>query len=126
MRNVGLPREDLWRTVSLSKFGGEEVTMQAQADIQEGMTVHSADGEKLGKVVSCGADTFTIEKGLFFPKEYEATYDAVREIHEGDIVLNLSKDELISGRTEPERMETGERFESAREGAVGATGIKEV
>lgn len=67
--------------------------MQRQ-DVREGTTVQSRDGEKLGKIVACGADSFIIEKGIFFPKDYEARYDDILDL-EGDVlVLAVGRDEL--------------------------------
>lgn len=63
----------------------------------EGMTVRSADGEKLGKVVLCSNETFFIEKGFFFPKDYTVRYDQVSGIQSGEIVLAYTKKELQEG-----------------------------
>jgi uncharacterized protein (TIGR02271 family) len=62
--------------------------------VQEGMTVRTADGEKLGKIVTCESDRFIIEKGFFFPKDYLARYDDVAEIREDEVHLRLSADQL--------------------------------
>jgi uncharacterized protein (TIGR02271 family) len=65
-----------------------------RANIREGMVVRSGDGEKLGKVVHCGPDLFIIEKGLFFPKDYECRYDDVTEVRGDEIFLRLLRDQL--------------------------------
>jgi uncharacterized protein (TIGR02271 family) len=62
--------------------------------IQLGMIVRSRDGEKLGKVKSCDPETFLIEKGLFFPKDYLARYDQVGEIRDGEAWLLKNLGEL--------------------------------
>lgn len=62
--------------------------------VQEGMTVRTADGEKLGKVVTCESDRFIIEKGFFFPKDYLARYDDVAEVRDDEVHLRLSGDQL--------------------------------
>jgi len=81
--------------------------MQRQ-DIREGTTVQSKDGEKLGKIVACGADSFIIEKGIFFPKDYEARYDDILDL-EGDVlVLAISRDELRRADGELASMGTGD------------------
>jgi uncharacterized protein (TIGR02271 family) len=69
-----------------------------QANIREGMTVFSADGEKLGKVQACGGSTFTIEKGFFFPKDYVARYDEVASVTDDDIRLASTKDAFLRMR----------------------------
>ena len=62
------------------------------------MTVFSSDGEKLGKVLSCDASTFTIEKGFFFPKDYVARYDDIAAVTGDDIRLGMTKDTFIQMR----------------------------
>ncbi len=66
--------------------------------IQEGMAVFSSDGEKLGKVLSCDASTFTIEKGFFFPKDYVARYDEIADVMGDDIRLAMTKDTFVQMR----------------------------
>jgi uncharacterized protein (TIGR02271 family) len=66
--------------------------------IREGMTVFSSDGEKLGKVLSCDASTFTIEKGFFFPRDYVTRYDDVAAVTGDDIRLAMTKDTFIQMR----------------------------
>jgi uncharacterized protein (TIGR02271 family) len=69
-----------------------------RSQIREGMTVFSSDGEKLGKVFSCEASTFTIEKGFFFPKDYLARYEDVANISGDDIRLSMTKDAFVAVR----------------------------
>jgi uncharacterized protein (TIGR02271 family) len=81
----------------------------SEKGVQEGMTVRSSDGEKLGKIVSCEADRFIIEKGFFFPKEYLAHYDDVAEIRGDEVLLRYSGDQLRqpsaeAGGARPERV----------------------
>jgi hypothetical protein len=76
-----------------------------RAGIREGMIAYSADGQKLGKVVSCDASTFIIEKGFFFPKDYVARYEDIADVQGDDIHLLRGRDAL------------GEIGEGAREGS---------
>jgi uncharacterized protein (TIGR02271 family) len=63
--------------------------------IREGQVVRSTDGEKLGKVRELATDHFIIEKGLFFKKEYVASYDLVTGVQDdGDLILSLHSSEL--------------------------------
>jgi uncharacterized protein (TIGR02271 family) len=62
------------------------------------MTVFSSDGEKLGKVQSCDASTFTIEKGFFFPKDYVAHYDDIEAVTGDDVRLAMTKDTFVRMR----------------------------
>lgn len=72
--------------------------MVKQQEIARGMVVRSSDGEKLGKVTRLDVDTFEIEKGFFFPKEYAVRYDEVAGIRDGEIVLTHARDQLAGGR----------------------------
>ncbi|HVZ87243.1 MAG TPA: YsnF/AvaK domain-containing protein [Polyangia bacterium] len=59
-------------------------------DVSEGMSVTSTTGERLGKVIRTGADTFVIEKGVFFPKDYELRYDHITALGGDQITYTLS------------------------------------
>jgi uncharacterized protein (TIGR02271 family) len=58
------------------------------------MTVHSADGAKLGKVVSCLSDGFIIEKGVFLPKATQFRYDDINEVRGDDVYLAHERAQL--------------------------------
>jgi uncharacterized protein (TIGR02271 family) len=62
--------------------------------VKPGMAVRSADGEKLGKVADCATEMFTIEKGLFFPKNYFVRYGEVASVQGDEITLLLSREQL--------------------------------
>jgi uncharacterized protein (TIGR02271 family) len=81
--------------------------MYGHASIHEGMKVHSRDGDDLGKIVQCTDESFVIEKGLFFPKDYTTRYDYVTDVREpDDVFISLSKDDLAKGRGEyPSQLE---------------------
>lgn len=68
--------------------------MLRQHEIVHGMVVRSSDGEKLGKVTRLDADTFEIEKGFFFPKEYMVRYDEVAGIRDGEVILMHARAQL--------------------------------
>jgi len=68
--------------------------MKQPVSLREGMVVHSADGAKLGKVVSCHADGFIIEKGVFLPKATQFQYDDVSELRGDDIYLAHERAQL--------------------------------
>lgn len=63
-------------------------------DIREGMVVRSLDGEKLGRVFAVGDRQFEIEKGLFFPKDYLASYADIQDIRDDEIILSRGRDSL--------------------------------
>lgn len=68
--------------------------MYQRSHIKEGMIVRSIDGEKLGKVFAIGDDSFQIEKGLFFPKDYLVRYAEVSDIRSGEIILTHGRESL--------------------------------
>ncbi len=72
--------------------------MVDRRQIREGMTVFTGDGEKLGKVQSCEASTFTIEKGFFFPKDTIARFEDVAEVSGDEIRLAMTRDEFAASR----------------------------
>jgi uncharacterized protein (TIGR02271 family) len=65
------------------------------------MSVASTKGERLGKVIRCDAETFVVEKGAFFPKDYELRYDHISALDGNDISYLLSDAEtrLSKGAT---------------------------
>jgi uncharacterized protein (TIGR02271 family) len=67
---------------------------QFQGLIRDGMEVVSADGEKLGKVTRVMSQGFEIEKGIFFRRECEASFDDVIDVRGKDIFLSATKAEL--------------------------------
>jgi hypothetical protein len=91
--------------------------------IREGMTVYSSDGEKLGKVRSCDATTFVIEKGFFFRKDYIARYDDVRSVDDEGTHLAISKDafqDLREGLKHEEGWQAGSFTTKGKPGASTA------
>ena len=65
-----------------------------RSQLMEGMTVRSSDGKKLGRVFSLGDDSFHIEKGLFFPKDYLVRYADISDIRNGEVILLHGRDNL--------------------------------
>jgi uncharacterized protein (TIGR02271 family) len=68
--------------------------MFGRTQIREGMTVRSSDGEKLGKVFAVGEDSFHVEKGLFFPKDYLCRFSDVTDVRDGELILASGRDAL--------------------------------
>ena len=73
-----------------------------KSHIRQGMTVYSADGEKLGKVIQCDVSTFIIEKGFFFPKDYVARFDDVSLVTGDEIRLSRGREQLTNLHEEDE------------------------
>jgi len=65
-------------------------------NVRNGMFVVGTQGERIGKVIRCDTDTFVIEKGVFFPKDYELRYDHITDISGGTIRYALT--DYLRGR----------------------------
>ena len=64
--------------------------------IRNGMFVMGTQGERIGKVIRCDADTFVVEKGIFFPKDYELRYDHITDVAGGTVRYALT--DFLRGR----------------------------
>lgn len=62
--------------------------------IDTGMTVRSSDGQKLGKVIALGTDSFEIEKGFFILKDYLVRYSDILDVRDGEAYLRYGKEDL--------------------------------
>jgi uncharacterized protein (TIGR02271 family) len=60
--------------------------------LQEGMTVRSSEGDKLGKIVALTDAGIHIEKGIFFPKEFLVHYEQVADLSGDDVYLKWGTD----------------------------------
>ena len=69
-------------------------------NVRLGMSVTSTTGQRLGKVIRCDASTFVVEKGAFFPKDYELRYDHITDIVGGTIRYALG--DFLRGRNREE------------------------
>jgi uncharacterized protein (TIGR02271 family) len=58
-------------------------------NVRDGMFVTSTKGERIGKVIRCGSETFVVEKGALFPKDYELRYDHITDIRNGGVTYSL-------------------------------------
>jgi hypothetical protein len=72
----------------------QEATMVTMSELRDGMKVRSSDGHDLGKIIRLDAGMLVIEKGFFFPKDYEVPLSSVREIRGDEVFLSVSKQAL--------------------------------
>jgi uncharacterized protein (TIGR02271 family) len=79
-------------------------------DIREGMHVTGTNGKRLGKVIRCSPESFLVEKGMFFPKDYELRYERIANVGVDDLTYELSDFDI----------RVGDRGESTR-AALAAT-----
>jgi len=83
--------------------------------VRNGMFAMGTQGERIGKVIRCDADTFVVEKGIFFPKDYELRYDHITDIAGGTIRYALT--DFLRGQDTEARAEE-ETEEKAEEAAA--------
>ena len=65
--------------------------------VRNGMFVMGTQGERIGKVIRCNDETFVVEKGVFFPKDYELRYDHITDVTGGTVRYALT--DFLRGRT---------------------------
>jgi uncharacterized protein (TIGR02271 family) len=71
-----------------------------KGNVRNGMFVMGTQGERIGKVIRCDAETFVVEKGVFFPKDYELRYDHITDVSGGTIRYALT--DFLRGRAPEE------------------------
>jgi uncharacterized protein (TIGR02271 family) len=93
-------------------------------EVRAGMTVTSTKGERLGNVIRSGADTFVIEKGVFFPKDYELRYDHITALNGEQIAYSLSDaDSSFASVAETARAGTAASVATARAATAPARAV---
>jgi hypothetical protein len=94
----------------------QQTPTPARWQITEGMTVFSADGHKLGTVRTYAptAGYLDVKKGFLFTKDFYVPAAAVVSVDGDGIYLNLTRDEVESGRydvpLQPTEVIHGETF----------------
>src|SRR5579862_8124036 len=74
-------------------------------EVRSGMSVTSTKGERLGNVIRTGVETFVVERGVFFPKDYELRYDHISALSGDQISYSLSDaDSRLGSTTETGRV----------------------
>jgi uncharacterized protein (TIGR02271 family) len=90
--------------------------------VRNGMFVMGTQGERIGKVIRCDDDTFVVEKGVFFPKDYELRYDHITDISGGTIRYALT--DFLRGRdTAAERQAAAARESPVSAAAAGGATV---
>jgi uncharacterized protein (TIGR02271 family) len=83
----------------LMLFNREKALTRFQG-MSEGTPVYTQDDERLGKITHLDDDSFTVEKGIFFPKDFIIRYDDIQDIRDKGIYLNFTKNELNEWKNE--------------------------
>ncbi|MDQ2652158.1 MAG: DUF2382 domain-containing protein, partial [Chloroflexota bacterium] len=65
------------------------------AQMQIGNDVYGSDGDKVGTVAEVHPTYIVVEKGFFFPTDYYIPLNAITQVADGQIVLNVSKDTAL-------------------------------
>ena len=85
-----------------------------KTSVRNGMFVMGTQGERIGKIIRCDSDTFVVEKGVFFPKDYELRYDHITDVSGGTVRYALT--DFLRGRD----LETAKVPSPQREAPVAA------
>jgi len=110
--------------------------LSSYPEIKSGMHVYSKDKKSLGRIISLNEESFTVEQGVFFPKDFSFRYEEIENISEGNIYLSKTpselrewKEESFTGWKQVEDINKGrlqavptepfrEKFESIREETI--------
>ncbi|GAC1338831.1 MAG: hypothetical protein NVS2B9_18940 [Myxococcales bacterium] len=63
-------------------------------EMVEGQEVLSADGQKVGRIVTLTPDTLVIEKGFLLPEDLACRRSDVAEIRGSQVLLSISRAQL--------------------------------
>jgi uncharacterized protein (TIGR02271 family) len=92
--------------------------------IREGMSVRSADGDRLGKVLKVSGDGFLAEKGFFFPKDYFCQLSDVTDVRDDEIHVRYRKSDLQAlARAAEQRGRSAEK-QTAAPAAAASSGAQ--
>ncbi|MBA3275647.1 MAG: DUF2382 domain-containing protein [Chloroflexia bacterium] len=69
---------------------------QSTFNLTSGMDVQGSDGEKVGSVQDVQGDYVVVSKGFFFPTDYYIPVSAITNADEGNVYLNVTKDEALN------------------------------
>ena len=68
--------------------------MRTYDQIREGMDVLDRDGEKIGKAGETIGQVFNVDAGFLGTKEYYVPFDAITDVRDDAVYLNVGKDDL--------------------------------
>jgi uncharacterized protein (TIGR02271 family) len=95
-----------------------EEFLSKHPDLKPDMVAVSDDGERLGSITSLNEDSIDIGKGDFFPRDFAVRYDDIEDVHDGELVVSRTGDDLSSwkdpdfeGWSDIEELERGEEVD---------------
>ena len=75
-------------------------SLEKYPNLHEGLRVKTSDGDDVGKIVQLNDNFFVLEKGIFFPKEFTARYEDIRDVEDDTLYLYQTSGELSPWREE--------------------------
>jgi len=81
-------------------FMNRKSFLSSYPEIKSGMHVYSKDKKSLGRIISLNEESFTVEQGVFFPKDFSFRYEEIENISEGNIYLSKTPSELREWKEE--------------------------
>ncbi len=94
-------------------------------EVRAGMAVTSTKGERLGNVIRTGAETFVVEKGVFFPKDYELRYAHITALTGDELSYSLSDvDARTTSAAEAPRQANGTPLAASAAPAAATAGAR--
>src|SRR5690606_10108972 len=112
--------EDGIRCFHVTEFRRVLFRSMERQEIREGMKARSSNGKDLGHVTALSDQSFMIEKGWLFPKEYVASYDLISSVRVGEVWLSLSDGPLKAAASAAEHG----AMPGAAAGTAGALGAE--
>src|SRR6266542_7171158 len=98
-------------------------------DLSENMRVRTREGDEVGTIIRLEPGSILVEKGIFFLKDYLIPISLVSEVHDGNVTLSLTREELhrereagTEGRTIADRSLRDESADFAHEGPAAGIG----
>jgi hypothetical protein len=65
-------------------------------ELAVGDAVFGAEGDKVGKILALQPGYLVVEKGFFFPTDYYIPLAAVARSGDGEVYLNVSKEQALN------------------------------
>lgn len=68
---------------------------ETTSQIQVGDNVYGSDGDKVGSIAEIQPSYIVVEKGFFFPTDYYIPMNAITQVADHQVLLNVSKDTAL-------------------------------
>jgi hypothetical protein len=71
-----------------------------RSEIHKGMKVRGNDGHIIGRIIEMTEDELIVEKGFFRHQDFSVSMADVREVLDGEVLLNHGRDSLFAAPRE--------------------------